>query len=249
MGGLSIVSGILVAILMPKDAAYGVSEEEKENQKKITFKDYVSAFKIPGVWIMAILVWCYVTISAVASYLTPYSTGVLGMSAALAATIGTFRTYGCRLIGGPLGGYLADKAFKSVAKEQLLGQLACLVTIGVFLVLPGGTSGGLLVVLLLLVGIAMFLCKGTYFSIQPEMGIPTHISATAVAIATFVGYIPDMFVHTMFGNWIDAYGDAGYTKILFYGVGTAVLGVIAAVWAIAQAKKVAKRNAAAANAA
>ena len=167
----------------------------------------------------------------------------------LAATIGTFRTYGCHLIGGPLGGYLADKAFKSVAKEQLLGQLACLVTIGIFLVLPGGTSGGLLVVLLLLVGIAMFLCKGTYFSIQPEMGIPTHISATAVAIATFVGYIPDMFVHTMFGNWIDAYGDAGYTKILFYGVGTAVLGVIAAVWAIAQAKKVAKRNAAAANAA
>ena len=88
MGGLSIVSGILVAILMPKDAAYGVSDEEKENQKKITFKDYVSAFKIPGVWIMAILVWCYVTISAVASYLTPYSTGVLGMSATLAATIG-----------------------------------------------------------------------------------------------------------------------------------------------------------------
>ena len=54
MGGLSLVSGVLVAILMPKDAAYGVSEEEK--QKKITFKDYVSAFKIPGVWIMAILV-------------------------------------------------------------------------------------------------------------------------------------------------------------------------------------------------
>ena len=96
MGGLSLVSGVLVAILMPKDAAYGVSEEEK--QKKITFKDYVSAFKIPGVWIMAVLVWCYVTISAVASYLTPYSTGVLGMSAALAASVGTFRTYGCRLI-------------------------------------------------------------------------------------------------------------------------------------------------------
>ena len=106
MGGLSLVSGVLVAILMPKDAAYGVSEEEK--QKKITFKDYMSAFKIPGVWIMAVLVWCYVTISAVASYLTPYSTGVLGMSAALAASVGTFRTYGCRLIGGPLGGYLAE---------------------------------------------------------------------------------------------------------------------------------------------
>lgn len=249
MGGLSLVSGLLVLFLMPKNAQYGSKPEEDTESNKITVKDYLHAFKIPGIWIMAILVWCYVTVSAVASYLTPYSTGVLGMSATLAATIGTFRTYGCRLIGGPLGGFLADKTFKSVSKEQLLGQLACLVTIGIFLVLPGGTSGGLLVVLLLLVGIAMFLCKGTYFSIQPEMGIPTHISATAVAIATFVGYIPDMFVHMMFGNWIDAYGDAGYTKILFYGVGTAVLGVIAAVWAIAQAKKVAKRNAAAANAA
>lgn len=244
MGGLSIVSGILVAVLMPKDAAYGVSEEEKA--RKITVKDYVSAFKIPGVWIMAILVWCYVTISAVASYLTPYSTSVLGMSAALAASIGTIRTYGCRLIGGPLGGYIADKGFKSVSKEQLLGQLACLATVGVFLVLPAGTSSGILVVLLLLVGISMFLCKGTYFSIQPEMGIPTHISATAVAIATFVGYIPDMFVHTMFGKWIDVGGDLGYRKILMYGVATAALGVIAAVWAIIQAKKVSARGAKAA---
>lgn len=244
MGGLSIVSGLLVLWLMPKDAAYGLTEEEKK--KKITLKDYVSAFKIPGVWIMAILVWCYVTISAVASYLTPYSTNVLGMSAAAAASIGTIRTYGCRLIGGPLGGIIADKGFKSVAKEQLLGQLACLVTIGAFLVLPGGTANGILIALLLLVGVSMFLCKGTYFSIQPEMGIPTHISATAVAIATFVGYIPDMFVHNMFGGWIDAAGDAGYTKILIYGVATAGLGVLAAIFAIIQAKKVSAKNAKAA---
>ena len=242
MGGLSLVSGILVAILMPKDAAYGVSEEEK--QKKITFKDYVSAFKIPGVWIMAILVWCYVTISAVASYLTPYSTDVLGMSAVVAASIGTIRTYGCRLVGGPLGGFLADKTFKSVSKEQVLGQTACVVTLGIFLILPVGTNSTVLVILLLLVGVAMFLCKGTYFSVQPELGIPTKVSATAVAIATLIGYLPDMFVHTMFGNWIDQSGAAGYNKILLYGVGTAVLGIVAAVLAVIQSKKVAKRKAA-----
>lgn len=243
MGGLSVVSGILVLILMDKDAAYGLSETEKK--KKITVQDYFHAFKIPGVWIMAILVWCYVTISAVASYLTPYSTNVLGMSAALAASIGTLRTYGCRLIGGPLGGYLADKAFKSVSKEQALGQAACVVTLGLFLVLPTGTSGAFLVALLLLVGVAMFLCKGTYFSIQPEMGIPTHVSATAVAIATFVGYLPDMFTHTMFGKWIDTYGNGGYNRIIIYGVLTGVLGLAAAIWAVIESKRVAKRAAAA----
>lgn len=243
MGGLSIVSGVLVLLLMPRNATYGANVDLDAQQKQFSMKDYLSAFKIPGVWIMAILVWCYVTISAVASYLTPYSTNVLGMSAALAASIGTIRTYGCRLIGGPLGGYLADKTFKSVSKEQVLGQTACVVTIGIFLILPTGVNGGILVALLLLVGIAMFLCKGTYFSIQSEMGINSKISATAVAIATFIGYLPDMFVHTMFGNWLDASGDAGYTKILIYGVATAVLGVIAAVIAVSQSKKVAKRNA------
>ena len=94
MGGLSIVSGLLVLFLMPKEATYGTKTEENAESGKITFKDYLSAFKIPGVWIMAILVWCYVTISAVASYLTPYSTDVLGMSAVVAASIGTIRTYG-----------------------------------------------------------------------------------------------------------------------------------------------------------
>lgn len=239
MGVLSIVSGILVLVLMPKNAAYGAASAEKA--EKIGLKDYISTFKIPGVWIMSILVWCYVTISAVASYLTPYSTNVLGMSAVLASSIGTIRTYGCRLVGGPLGGYIADKAFKSVSKEQVLGQAACAVTLGLFLVLPTGISGGLLVVLLLLVGVAMFLCKGTYFSVQPELGIPTNVSATAVAIATLIGYLPDMFVHTMFGKWIDTYGEAGYTRIFIYGIGTAVLGIIAALLAVYIAHRNAKK--------
>ena len=239
MGVLSLVSGILVLVLMPKNAAYGAASAEKA--EKIGLKDYISTFKIPGVWIMSILVWCYVTISAVASYLTPYSTNVLGMSAVLASSIGTIRTYGCRLVGGPLGGYIADKAFKSVSKEQVLGQAACAVTLGLFLVLPTGISGGLLVVLLLLVGVAMFLCKGTYFSVQPELGIPTNVSATAVAIATLIGYLHDMFVHTMFGKWIDTYGEAGYTRIFIYGIGTAVLGIIAALLAVYIAHRNAKK--------
>lgn len=239
MGALSLLSGVLVLILMPKNSAYGVSEAEAS--QKITLKDYISTFKIPGVWIMSILVWCYVTISAVASYLTPYSTSVLGMSATLAASIGTIRTYGCRLVGGPLGGYLADKAFHSVSKEQVLGQAACIVTLLLFIIVPSGVNSAILIIMLLLVGIAMFLCKGTYFSVQPELGIPTNVSATAVAIATMIGYLPDMFVHTMFGNWIDAYGNAGYTRILIYGVATGVLGLIGALLAVRQSKKIAKR--------
>lgn len=239
MGGMSLISGILVLIFMPKEATYAATGGDEK--QKFTMKDYLSAFKLPGTWIMSILVWCYVTISAVSSYLTPYSTGVLGMTAGAAGVIGAIRTYGCRLIGGPLGGWIADKAFHSVSKEQMLGQFACIVTLLLFIIVPSGVNSVILVIMLLLVGVAMFLCKGTYFSVQPELGIPTNVSATAVAIATMIGYLPDMFVHTMFGNWIDAYGNAGYTRILIYGVVTGVLGLIGALLAVRQSKKIAKR--------
>ncbi len=101
--------------------------------------------------------------------------------------------------------------------------------------------------------------KGNMFNAEPDLTAYMHrtdnslplqsvplysISATAVAIATLIGYLPDMFVHTMFGNWIDAYGNAGYTRIIVYGVLTAVLGALAAIFAIFQARKVANRSAA-----
>lgn len=134
------------------------------------------------------------------------------------------------------GGWIGDKFNpKPVLLISIFGQAALS-----FLFMFTYKSYAMAVIIWLLMG----LTGGFAFWPAIMKGIPTTVSATAVAIATFVGYIPDMFVHTMFGNWIDAYGDAGYTRILIYGVGTAALGVIAAVCAISQSKKVAKRKAA-----
>lgn len=248
MGILSAVSGFLVLFLMPNDAAYGVSEEEAK--KKITKEEFIATFKMPGVWIISLLLWNYVTASAVSSYLTPYSTSVLGLSATLAATVGTLRYYGCRMIGGPLGGVLADNVFKSVSKEQMLAAVAVIITFGIFLFLPTGLNQYVISMLLLLAGTAMFLIKGTIFSPQAEYGIPTQVSGTAVAIATLIGYLPDFFVHSMFGSWIDAAGDsqelivAAYNKIIMYGVATSAVCFVVSFFGLKLAKKVAAANAA-----
>ena len=42
-------------------------------------------------------------------------------------------------------------------------------------------------------------------------------------------------------KWIDTYGNAGYTRIFIYGIGTAVLGIIAALTAVYISHKVAKK--------
>nr|WP_288977298.1 MFS transporter [uncultured Blautia sp.] len=225
MGVLCLISGVLILILFNDKLVYG---EENGESEKFNTRQFMQTFKIPGVWIMAILMFGYVTTSAVASYLTPYSTGVLGISAVAAATIGTIRTYGCRFLGGPIGGWIADKVFHSVCKEQMLGHILCIIGIGVFLVIPGGTPTGIIAGLLILVGVFMFTVKGTTFSVQQELGIPLHVSGSAVAIATLIGYLPDMFVHTMFGNWLDRYGNDGYTRIFLYGIAITVVCVAVA---------------------
>ena len=240
MGVLALIAGLLLVFLFDDKATYGDPSQVQEAPKKFDGKAFISTFKIPGVWLMSGLVWCFVTMLAVSSYLTPYSTSVLGLSAGLAASIGALRTYGCRLIGGPLGGVVADKIFKSVSKAQMVGFLLCVISLLFFLFAPTGTPGILLIVMLLFAGIAMYFCKGTHFSVQAELGIPTHISATAVAIATLIGYLPDIFVHTLFGGWLDQYGDGGYTYIFIFGLAMSLLGIAIAFIATLVAKRTAQ---------
>ncbi len=248
MGILAAVAGFLILFLFDDKATYGkapsVKEIKEPEVKKFDGKAFLSTFKIPGVWLMSALVWCFVTMLAVSSYLTPYSTNVLGMSAVVAASIATLRTYGCRLIGGPLGGVVADKALHSVSKQQAVGMVLAIVAIVLFMVMPAGANAGVLIAMLLFMGIVTFFLKGTHFSVQPELAIPTHVSATAVAIATLIGYLPDIFVHTMFGGWLDTYGNSGYQMIFMYGIITAAAGVVVALVSVSLSKKIAKRKAA-----
>jgi predicted MFS family arabinose efflux permease len=247
MGVLAIIAALLLFFFFDDKATYGSSDDAKEEAPKIGLKSFLSTFKLPGVWIMTGLVWCYVNMMAISSYLTPYSTGVLGIDETLASSIGALRTYGVGLIGGVLGGLVADKVLHSVSKQQIIGMVACAATLIFFLVAPSGTNGILLITMILFTGVAMFFCKGTAFSIQPELKIPAYVSATAIAIATLIGYFPDMFVHTMFGQWLDAAeiaGDvsAGYQYIFIYGIAMAALGVVVAILAYFYSKHAAKKQ-------
>ncbi|MDR2035088.1 MAG: MFS transporter [Coriobacteriales bacterium] len=244
MGGLAIVAGLLLIFLFDDKAVYNTDEAGKA-AAKFDARAFLSTFKMPGVWLMSGLVWCYVTMMAVSAYLTPYSTSVLGLSAVLAASIGALRTYGVGLIGGPLGGFVADKALRSVSKQQILGFVLCTLAMVFFLFAPSGLSAVILVFMILFTGASMFFCKGTAFSVQAELGVPVHVSATAISIASLIGYLPDMYVHTMFGNWLDVYGDAGFHYIFMYGIGMTLFGVTLAAIAYVLSKRVAKKRQAA----
>lgn len=228
MGILCVISGVLLLVLLDNKSSYGGSEDESS---KINVKEFLSVFKMPAVWIVAVLMFGQVTFIAGMSYLTPYSTNVLGLSLTLAASIGAIRTYATRFIGGPLGGFVQDNVFKSASKGQAFSFLLCILAMSSFLIIPSGNNV-LLIIMMFITAIALYMVKGPMFAVISELRVPTSVTGTALAIITLLGYLPDMFVYKMFGSWLDTYGDAGYSRIFIYTIGISAVSLITALIAV-----------------
>ena len=88
-----------------------------------------------------------------------------------------------------------------------------------------GTAAGLYTLLPAIVATMMY---GVIWSTMNEAGIPTKMAATAIGIASIIGYLPDSIYNLIFGQFLDKQGDAGYTSIFIFFVATAVIGVFLA---------------------
>ena len=78
----------------------------------------------------------------------------------------------------------------------------------------------------------IYMNYGIMWSISEEVKIPRHLYGTAVGVASIIGYLPDSFMHTIFGNWLDQYGADGYRYIFMFLIGLCVISVITCVIAM-----------------
>jgi sugar phosphate permease len=68
---------------------------------------------------------------------------------------------------------------------------------------------------------------GIMWSILNELNIPVLYAATAVGFCSLIAYLPDVFLQTIFGDWLVKYGDnGGYTRI-FVCLGVFCIAAIA----------------------
>ena len=89
----------------------------------------------------------------------------------------------------------------------------------------------------LLPSFIVFALYAVTYSITRELHIPNTVMGTAVGLGSISGDISDAVFPTMFGTWLDKFGNTGYTYIFFFLIGICVLGVINAVWAMDHNKK------------
>lgn len=221
---LNIILGIGVVLVVPDEYLY-VKQEITLGQeiKKVILN--------PKVWIMCIVVFCAYSMYSLLSFVPPFFLKAYSSSMEISRSISTWR-YCMQIVGAILAGYLADKA-RSSYKIIFGGFIVMLASLLVFIIQPYETSSLLLGILgFIALSIAVYGVKGLYYTLISENAIDESCIGGTVGMVAAIGYLPDTFMYSMVGNWIDT-GMGGYYKmftcaIIITFVGTVVTGAMLA---------------------
>lgn len=216
------IAAILVFLFFKEDDSKDVSTSEEE---KFHFKDIGGLLKNPLLWFIAFTIFCTYGLYTSGSYFNPYLTNVIGVPVEGASALGIVRTYVFMLICAPIGGYMADK-MKSTSKWFMICFAILIALYLTVLMLPKGSNPTFVIILSLLPGAVSLMMYGIMYSTIEECRIPRHLTGTVVGLASIIGYLPDFLFNTMFGNWMDRFGDGGYRYIFIFLAGLGVLGFI-----------------------
>ena len=204
------ICAILLKFLLNED---GRKVEQTAEEDKFHFSDLKSVLTNPAVWLISIVFFCIYGVYSCTSYFTPYLTNVIGFSETTAGYLQIIRSYVVMLIAAPIGGLLVDKVFRSTLKWFSAGAFVLGISILLVILTGTGANGWLIAILTLIPGLFSMCLYGVMFSAMHEINIPVKAAGTAIGIASIIGYLPDMFLQTFFGQILDTNGNAGYMTI------------------------------------
>ena len=205
------------------------STVDEPAHQKASGKDIATVLKMPSLWLIAIVIICCYSVYVGSTFLTPYFTTVIGVTASVAAALAIVRTYIIQFVCGPTGGIIADKTH-SISKTIIGCYLIMVVSLVAMLLLPADASVMIPVVVVMIVLCAgIFAMRGIYFATVDEVGVPFKVTGIAVGIVSVIGFLPDVFMNAIYGGFLDAApGAAGYKMIFVTMLVFCIVGTIGA---------------------
>ena len=110
-GAVGLIATIALVFLLPDPEKAGKGQDggDSGQETKLSMKEWAGVFKDPRTWFAGIAVFATYSTYQTLSYFTPYFTNVLGATVVGSGAIAIIRTYGIRIVGAPLGGYMGDR--------------------------------------------------------------------------------------------------------------------------------------------
>lgn len=217
----SIICGIVLFFLVEEN------KEEKASEESASFKSVMKVVTMPKAWLIGIIIFSTYLIFSSLTYLSPYLSEVYVMPMTLVSALSIVRTYVIKMGASPAAGIITDKVGSSI-KVMFIGFIIMAISCAAYLVIPKDTSFMLIAVInMLVLSALLFAFRGIYFASVSESNISLETTGAVVGFASFIGFSPDAFYYTLAGNWLDKYGQIGYTYIFALSVVCAIVGIFA----------------------
>ena len=236
---LFFVFSALVFFLIPADVK-GAEEADDVEQEPFSLKNVVAVIKMPGVWLLAVLILCCFSFTSAGNgYLGAYTVDVLGVDETTASSFAIIRNYIIAAVMTFVIGFVSDKIG---SKSKTLGiYLAIATVLCVILILTKS-----MFVLCLAISFAFAIVytgmRGIYFATLSEVGIPLAMTGIATGVISMFCYLPDVYFAALAGSWLDSFGLAGYDYIWFYTIGCGIAGIVVAFITYRYSKKLEKQS-------
>ncbi len=212
--------GIISFFCIPK------FDDEIDTSSKFHIHEFISAIKMPGVWVMAFSMFVIYAIQISIPYTTPYLTNVYLAPAVLISAISIVRSYGINFVSAPISGLIAKK-IGSAARLVVIYSICTIVLVALFLLIPVNPNlVGLVIALSIVCAFFATAMNGIAMVQMAEAGVPKKLFGGASGVVSVIGYLPDVFIYTLYGTWLDKYtGHTGYNRIFIFVIALAVVSI------------------------
>ncbi len=223
--GAVILTGIISYFLVEDDK---IGAGKNVNKNKLAWDGVIQAVKTPEIWVVSLTIASIYSVYCGLTYFIPFLKDIYGIPVTLIGAYGIINQYGLKMVGGPVGGLLVDKKFKSATKFLRVALIVAAIAMFGFILLPHETMNVYVGMACTLgFGAIIFSMRAVFFAPIDEIKVPRHISGAAMSIACIFGYAPQMFAFALYGNMLDRNpGMAGYRMVFMTMIGFAILGVV-----------------------
>lgn len=245
---LTALSGVLCLIYVPNDPPATDEKGHAVNRDAAALKGVWETVTNLDIWAVSLNGFMVYTIYCGLTYFIPFLSDVYKLPAALVGAYGIINQYGLKMIGGPVGGLLSDKVFRSAAKYIRFAFIVAALAMLGFINLPHQSMSvyaGMASTLTF--GAIIFTMRAVFFAPMDEVEVPARNTGAAMALGCIVIYLPNVFAYALYGSILDRYpfaqyGLQGYRTVFYIMAAMAVLGFMAAQFLCCRIKRRRKLN-------
>ncbi|HGN0101427.1 TPA: MFS transporter [Proteus mirabilis] len=224
----TIIVGIITYFIVDNGDKKETSSASEANRQVL--EGIKNVVKCPNLWLASMSIFFVYSAYCGLTYFIPFLKDIYALPIALIGAYGIINQYALKMIGGPLGGFLADKVAKSPTIYLKWTFLLSAIAMAIFIMLPHDSMNVYLGMTATLgFGAIIFSQRAIFFAPMDEIGTPRQYAGSAMAFGCIIGYMPSMFAYALYGSLLDNFeGIQGYNYVFSIMVTFSLLGFICA---------------------